>query len=150
MKINELNAYFSYENLNTANSTSKTAETSSKQKQDGLEISSEAQALLNKQQAISNDEKKYDLNTIMQLHKKENKTPEELELYRTARRNDSQLDVALYEMDKAEALEFVGKVQNILLKALTNQKLTPEEQEMVKEDFHLQQEIQRRKSPYFI
>lgn len=148
MKINELNASFNYANSSpmTAKSTVKTSSFAPNQNQDGFKISSEAQALLNNKQAALDTGQKYDLNTIMQLHKKENKTEIELALYYEIRKNNPKLDQALYDMDKAEALEFVSKVQNILLKSLIKQALTPEEKKIVEEDVLLQQEIERRKS----
>jgi len=48
-------------------------------------------------------------------------------------------------MDKADALKLVGNVQTILMKAVSGESLTKEEQEMVNSDPALQQEIQRRK-----
>lgn len=91
----------------------------------------------------------YDINKVMEIHKKgfsQVPSKEESDYYWAARKSDPELDAALYEQDKAEALKFVGQVQNILMKAMTGQPLTPEEQEMVKNDPMLQQEIEMRKS----
>ncbi|MDD3239433.1 MAG: hypothetical protein PHW47_04985 [Lachnospira sp.] len=70
---------------------------------------------------------------------------EKSDYYWNARRNNPELDRALYDQDKAEALKDVAKVQNIVMKVVSGQQLTPEEQEMVNNDPMLQMELERRK-----
>ena len=97
---------------------------------------------------LSNEAKAYDLSKVMQIHEKGFHTvpsKEESEYYWAARKSDPALDSALYEKDKAAALTVVAQVQTILMKASMGQKLTPEEEEMVKSDPQLQHEIQSRK-----
>lgn len=146
MELGKINSYFSYSNLTSTpvKSLLKASEEATSKGQDSVEISSDAAALLNMQNELA--EETYTLNDVLQLHYKENKTQEELDMYHSMRKNNPKLDIALYEMDKAEALECMGKVQNILLKSLMKQALTPEERKMVKDDVFLQQEIARRQS----
>lgn len=114
---------------------------------DALEISAAGKQAMEK---ANSSEKNYDLAAVMQIHAKrtqqEMPTPEESEYYWSARAGDPELDAQLYEQDKAEALSFVGKVQSILMKVASGQKLTAEEAEMVRSDPALAQEVQRRQS----
>lgn len=91
----------------------------------------------------------YDMSKIMRIHddsKKQIPGKADSDYYWNARANDKALDQSLYDMDKAEALQFVGQVQSILMKAVSGQKLTSEEQQMVDSDPALAQEIETRKA----
>ena len=93
--------------------------------------------------------KSYDLAKVLEIHQKradQTATKDEVDYYWNARASDPKLDAQLYEQDKAEALSFVGQVQNILMKATSGQKLSAEEQKMVDSDPALRQEIELRKS----
>lgn len=83
----------------------------------------------------------YDYNKILEIHNKKNKTQAELTEYNEARANNPELDKALYEKDKAEALAFVDKVQLILKKVAKGEKLSEEEQKMVDNDADLTQKV---------
>ncbi|SHF05000.1 hypothetical protein SAMN02745784_02638 [Tissierella praeacuta DSM 18095] len=120
-----------------------------KQASDCFEPSSEGKEAL--KNSKKTEEKYYDLAKIMNIHEKgfhEIPTREESDYYWAARKSNPELDSYLYERDKAEALKFVGEVQSILMKVVSGQPLTPEEEEMVKNDPVLQQEIQIRKNSY--
>lgn len=115
---------------------------------DSITISKEGFKALNDKQSGEVKES-YDAKKVMELHEKYKNgtiTEEENEYYKNARKNNPALDVSLYEADKAEALDFVAKVQAIILKSMTGQKLTSEEQQMVDSDPALSQEIEKRKS----
>lgn len=114
---------------------------------DYFEISYEGKEMLKISKKM--EENSYNFAKVMEIHEKGfNKVPtkEESDYYWAARKSDPELDSYLYEKDKAEALKFVGQVQAILMKAVSGQPLTPEEEKMVKNDPALQQEIQMRKS----
>lgn len=116
---------------------------------DQIEISDEAKAALdaeNNNKVNATGGKPYDLKRILELHYKKDRTMADAYEESAARKADPELDAALYAADKAEALEVVGKVQAILMKATFGQKLTPEEEKMVKEDPLLQQAIQLKKA----
>ncbi|KGM94386.1 hypothetical protein IRP63_04970 [Clostridium botulinum] len=96
---------------------------------------------------LSSEGKSYNLAKVMEIHEKGfHKIPskEESDYYWAARKSDPELDARLYERDKAEALKFIGQVQTILMKTSSGQKLTPDEEKMVKNDPNLQQAIQMR------
>lgn len=111
---------------------------------DSIEISQEA-----KEAFKNSTENSYDFKEIMRIHEKgfkEIPSQEESDYYWNARKNNEELDTFLYEKDKGEALKLMGKVQAILMKAVTGVPLTKEEEEMVKEDPSLRQEIELRKA----
>lgn len=110
---------------------------------DTVELSGQGMAALTQTGSTAQQGKSYDLDQILQLHAKskttEGLTKAESDTYWAARASDPQLDASLYAADKADALNFVGKVQTILMKLRTGQKLTPQEQKMVDDDPMLQQ-----------
>lgn len=113
---------------------------------DRVEISKEARDRFDRDRQEFFD---YDFNKLMTIHEKSIKeipTKEESDYYWQARRSDKDLDAYLYQSDKSEALKIMGKVQNILMKATTGQPLTKEEEDMVKEDPMLRQEMENRKA----
>lgn len=90
-----------------------------------------------------------DTSRIWSLHLKKEKTsltPDEFEEYHTARKSNESLDRALYERDKAKALEEIFDIQLLILKALRGEKLTEKEKKMIEEDPMLKQEIEMRKA----
>ncbi|MDO5517888.1 MAG: hypothetical protein Q4F66_10045 [Clostridium sp.] len=152
MKINMMYGFNAYGKMQSKNSDINKVNDNAKYGQssvDQIEISDEGKAVLdaennNKVNAVSG--KPYDLKRILELHYKKDRTMDEAYEESAARKADPELDAALYAADKAEALEIVGKVQNILMKASSGQKLTPEEEKMVEEDPVLQQAIQLKKA----
>ncbi|MBP7212357.1 hypothetical protein KBA27_05930 [bacterium] len=86
---------------------------------------------------ISTNSKNAEYSRVLELHKKKNKTQAELKEYNDARANNPEIDKALYEQDKAEALAFVDKVQLILKEVARGEKLSKEEQDMVDNDADL-------------
>ena len=116
---------------------------------DTVELSAEGLAASENSAAQSSSSSaSYDMSEIMRIHQKgksEIPTKEESDYYWNVRENDPALDAELDAMDKADALKLVGNVQTILMKAVSGESLTKEEQEMVNSDPALQQEIQRRK-----
>lgn len=99
--------------------------------------------------ASASSGKSYDLAKVLEIREKraqQTATQDEIDYYWNARESDPSLDSQLYEQDKAEVLSFVSQVQNILMKAVSGQKLTAEEQKMVDGDPALRQEIELRKS----
>ena len=95
-------------------------------------------------------ESSYDLNHILEIHNKKIRTQAEIDEEHAARKSDPKLDSMLYEQDKAEALDFISKVQQILRKAMSGQSLTKEEQEMIKNDPNLAMEVNNRRSGLFV
>jgi len=134
MKIDSIGG-FEYQPLK--NNQAESAKTSVAEEQDSVEISSEGMKA------------SYDLTRVMRIHKEsksEIPSKEDSDYYWNARANNKDLDQSLYDADKADAMKFVMQVQSILMKAVSGQKLSPEEQAMVNSDPALAQEISRRKS----
>ncbi len=145
MKIEFDTAARLYQTGSTSTNISSDVKKQEDSKQDTVEISKEGLDAANEQ----NSDKSYDLDKVLQLHKKgfeQMLSKEESDYYWNARRSDPALDRALYDSDKADALKDIAKVQGILLKAVSGQKLTPEEEKMVREDPMLQQEIAKRQA----
>lgn len=101
-------------------------------------------------EALKNsEEKSYDLKKVMEIRKKESMqaaTKEESAYVRAARKSDPKLDAKLYAEDKAKVMEEVSRIQSILMKALTGQPLTKGEEELVKNDPALAQEVAKKKA----
>lgn len=90
-----------------------------------------------------------DSSRIWSLHIKQETstlTPEEFEEYHFARKTNQALDSALYERDKAKALEEMLDSQTIIMKLLRGEKLSPKEQQMLKENPALRERVQMEKS----
>lgn len=140
-----LDSYQTYESKQSTKFSK--ADQEKKDTRDSLELSEEGQQAI--AQSKTKQEKKYDLAKVMAIHEKgfsQIPTREESDYYWEARRNDQALDASLYASDKAKALKEVSQVQTILMKAITGQPLTPEEEQMVKEDPMLKQQYELKKT----
>ena len=145
----EINSVKTSYPLNSKNHSAKNMHNTEKvgSTSDYFEVSSDGKEMLKISKKMEGNS--YHLDKVMEIHEKgfhKVPTKEESDYYWAARKSNPELDSYLYERDKAEALKLMGQVQSILMKVISGQPLTPEEEKMVKNDPALQQEIQMRKS----